>query len=172
MIGNDIECLDSWPIRSVERKRRFWNKVFTDQEWNWLQSQPEVQLAEICLWCAKESVYKAWHRLRPMRRFAPKKFNIQMHEPKLQGFICEVDQWKCEGKVWREDGFIHAMTWRHDIAPETLLYRFYRLNEENQEGGIIKDEYGRPWRKNRGRMLAVSKSHSAGWCAELTRSSH
>lgn len=170
MIGNDLECLGDWPVRSASRTSRFRSKIFTSKERKWLDEQADQRLAEVSLWCAKESVYKAWHRMTPVRRFAPKKFAIQIDKLDAHPFFSEVDGWRFHGELWKEDLFVHAIAWRDDIERQVLNYSFHRSRGGAPVENVTKDAFGRPWLAKAERRAVMSISHSRGHLAVLTSS--
>lgn len=171
MIGNDLESLSNWPVRSDKRRLRFRRKVYTEIERHWLCNQLDADYAEVVLWCAKEAVYKASHRYTGERKFCPKDLEILPNEQASLGegeFQSQIEKSSFKGQWWTEEDLVHAITWEESIARETLSYS---INEEGGNPSCLdrhfKDEQYRPWLSRNGRMLPLSRSKSGGVIAEL-----
>jgi phosphopantetheinyl transferase (holo-ACP synthase) len=172
VIGNDLESLDLWPKRSVNRRLRFRKKVFTPFELEWLQRQSSADHAEVVLWCAKESVYKAWHRLTSERKFAPKDFEIHPREVYLMSsslYKCEMADYSFHGKWWTKSGVVHSIAALQDIPLDSLSYQIGNkgLRTKYLEKSF-KDERGCLWVEGDGKLWPISRSHSDRLTAELT----
>lgn len=73
MIGNDIVDLQLAKKESNWQRPRFLEKIFTEEEQNFIHNSPDKEVAVWWLWSGKESVYKIISRLEKRRFFAPKK---------------------------------------------------------------------------------------------------
>ncbi len=73
MIGNDIVDLQLAQKESNWKRPRFLQKIFTEEEQDFIHAAPNKDTAVWLLWSGKESVYKIIARLQKRRFFAPKK---------------------------------------------------------------------------------------------------
>ncbi len=73
MIGNDIVDLQFAKQESNWRRPRFLQKLFTEEEQDFIHASANKEIAVWLLWTRKESVYKIVSRLEQRRFFAPKK---------------------------------------------------------------------------------------------------
>lgn len=83
LIGNDIvdlKDIDSYPPSENER---FLDRVFRDEEKNYIFSSSDPKKTLWTLWAVKESAYKAWKRKYPKLIFSPKSFKIDIKKQKI-----------------------------------------------------------------------------------------
>ena len=73
MIGNDIIDLQLARKESNWQRPRFLEKIFTQEEQDFIHHSPDKEMTVWWLWSGKESVYKIISRLEKRRFFAPKK---------------------------------------------------------------------------------------------------
>ena len=73
MIGNDIVDLQLARKESNWQRLRFLEKIFTEEEQDFIHNSPDKEVMVWWLWSGKESVYKIISRLEKRRFFAPKK---------------------------------------------------------------------------------------------------
>ncbi|MEM6319275.1 MAG: 4'-phosphopantetheinyl transferase superfamily protein [Bacteroidota bacterium] len=73
MVGNDIIDLQLANKESNWQRPRFLEKLFTEQEQDFIRTAPNPTAAVWTLWSQKESAYKIIVRLEKRRFYAPKK---------------------------------------------------------------------------------------------------
>lgn len=78
MIGNDVIDLQVITEFDPERRKRFFQKVFSTKEQLLIDSSTNVDLAIWRLWSMKESVYKILSRRTDQRSFSPIKLNCEI----------------------------------------------------------------------------------------------
>lgn len=75
MIGNDIVSKADLKRREGEKKERYYQKTYTENEFRLIKTL-SIQNVEGFFWALKESAYKAYFRLKPERINSPKKFEV------------------------------------------------------------------------------------------------
>jgi len=85
MIGNDIVDLQLAQQESNWKRPRFLQKIFTQEEQDFIHAAPDKDAAVWLLWSGKESVYKIIVRLQKRRFFAPKKIVVRTDDFSRRG---------------------------------------------------------------------------------------
>jgi len=110
MIGNDIVDLDAASIQPNRRRKRFLDKVFTDEEQSLIfHSKGGFKMAWL-LWSMKESAYKIYVQQHSKRFFAPKIIQCKLFN-KEEGIV-NIKGEKYATKSEIKDGYIHTIAFR------------------------------------------------------------
>ena len=83
MIGNDLVFWPEMNIPSGNRFERYLDKVFLDEEQEWIRKAKDKQLAMAWLWSVKESAYKIWAKRTRDRKWNPKQFFVKNYSEAL-----------------------------------------------------------------------------------------
>ena len=112
MIGNDIVDLALAKTESNWKRPRFFNKVFTEKEQQYIYKSPQPDKMVWLLWSMKESAYKLYVQLQGKRFFAPKKFSctvLNINEIESSGMVA-CDDFLCFTQSEISDQFVYTIS--------------------------------------------------------------
>lgn len=189
MIGNDIVDLRQARRESNWQRPRYLNKLFTEQEQEWIARAREPEVLIWLFWSSKEAAYKKWSAQQRQRVFIPKKVSVKNWQPTGEGryrsqlFIGETT-YAVHSTV--TENYIHSWTmgedgkavnreviWLGEQHPSRAVRGSVARRLVNQEGWSVEDitflanELGQPFlfHKNEPVPLSLSLSHHGGYGA-------
>lgn len=89
MIGNDVVDIAQAKKDSNWQRPRFLEKLFTQQEQQFIHNSRDAFLMVWRLWSMKEAAYKLYTQIHPSRFYNPKAFSCDLKEEK--GKVCYKD---------------------------------------------------------------------------------
>ncbi|MBK8600420.1 MAG: 4'-phosphopantetheinyl transferase superfamily protein [Flavobacterium sp.] len=141
MIGNDIIDLERTRIESNWKRKRFLEKLFTENEQKiiFLSENPEVMVWN--LWSRKEAAYKIYHRQTKNRVFIPKRIEcdkIKLQKEHFFGLVT-IEGLAYVTRTEVTSGFIYTEA--------TLHSNDFQSIQPIHSSHIFKDQYGIPHAK-------------------------
>lgn len=150
MIGNDVVDLVLAKTESNWKRKGYLDKLYTASEQKWIHTAADPDEMVWLLWSIKESVYKAYQRIRYQHGFYPIKIKIEF----LQKNGCEYESVielfgvKFYGKSLIADQIVSTIAVQNKNDTEKVIY-FDQLV-------YIKDENGLPILEHSRQPVSVS----------------
>jgi len=153
MIGNDIIDLAQSRIESRWQRKGFIEKIFTEEEQQYIKDSEKPEIMVWLLWSMKEAAYKIYNRQTKIREFSPKKLccfiDFLSSNLSLGKVICNENTYYTKS--------IFSLESIHTIAVNNLENINNVVEVENPE--IIKDKNGIPYLKMDNMLQDISISH-------------
>ncbi|KAF2341898.1 4'-phosphopantetheinyl transferase superfamily protein [Flavobacterium tistrianum] len=153
MIGNDIIDLAQSRIESRWQRKGFIEKLFTEEEQQYIKDSEKPEIMVWLLWSMKEAAYKIYNRQTKIREFSPKKLccsiDFLSSNLSLGKVICNENTYYTKS--------IFSLENIHTIAVDNFANINNVIEVENKE--IVKDENGIPFLKTSNILHDISISH-------------
>ncbi len=188
MVGNDIVDLQLARKESNWNRPRYLQKIFTEEEQDFIAIAPNKHLAIWMLWSRKESAYKIIARRQKRRFYAPKqvgnKLNALSFSTFLEGGQVNFGEQTFITKSSLLNGYIHTTAQLKDSCKSLIVSSFSLdssdyLNQKKTTRQMLLTSYAKEnnlpvadltiqkdaWKiphlyaKGRRQMIAVSMSH-------------
>jgi phosphopantetheinyl transferase (holo-ACP synthase) len=166
MIGNDIIDLLQAKAESNWKRKGWLNKIFTEQEQEFIALATEKELMVWLMWSMKEAAYKIHHREFKKIFYAPQRFacnDINIKDNLAIGCV-HFDQNVYHTSSHISSAFIHTIATAQNNLVNIIVY----IQDKTKASGkdlpdydLFKDKHGIPYSKDHhnGSVKNASKSH-------------